>query len=406
VKAEIISIGTELLLGQRVDTNASYIAEKLASIGIDVYYKSTVGDNKERLLTLLKLALSRSEIIITTGGLGPTMDDLTIEAIAEAMEERLVLNKEVSEKIEAFFRKRNEKMPPNNIKQALIPQSAKIINNPIGTAPGIILEKEGKIIIAMPGVSREMKLLMENSVISFLKTKYGGNNQMIIKSKILKTCGISESGLEVEIKDLLESQSNPTIAMTAHPGEIHIRVTAKTSGEERANNLILQTTKKIKKRLGKHIFGEDDQTIEDVVASLLLKKGITLGLADVFTSGLVFYRLINSSSRLSYFLTGVVSQRNLSELLENLQDETVNSQTAIGIARGIKIKGGNDLGLAIIGTFITQEVASVYIALVTSKEEIWKEFRIVGNRSEAKYRASQMALDFLRRYLLNSQVAR
>lgn len=237
MKAEIIAVGTELLLGQIVDTNSAHIAQQLTTVGLDLHFKATVGDNLERLKTTLGNALGRSDIIITTGGIGPTLDDLTREAVAEVLGRPLVFQPHLHDQITDFFKRVGRAMSPNNRKQAYIPEGAIPIENPVGTAPGFIAEHNGKAIISVPGVPHEMRHFMEHSVLPYLRNKLGV--QEVIQSRVLKLFGIGESMVDDRIKDLIEKGTNPTIGLLAHTqiGEIHIRLTAKAADKSKAEAL-------------------------------------------------------------------------------------------------------------------------------------------------------------------------
>ena len=251
MKAEVITVGTELLLGEIVDTNSAYLARLLNDCGIDLYYMSSAGDNWERFASVLKTALDRVDLIITTGGLGPTTDDITKEVVAEIFGEELVLDKESLVNIEKFFMKRHRVMSLNNRKQAMIPKSAIVVPNPAGTAPGIILSKNGKTVICLPGVPLEIRAMVENTVMPYLKKISGAS--ITIRSKVLRLCNIGESALEERIRDLIDEQNNPTIAPLAKTGEVFIRITAKGDPDE-VDGMIEETEKKIRTYVGEFIY--------------------------------------------------------------------------------------------------------------------------------------------------------
>ena len=244
MKAEIIAIGTELLLGQIVDTNSAHIAQQLTTVGLDLHFKSTVGDNLERLKATLRTALNRSDFIITTGGIGPTLDDVTREAVAEVLGRPLVFQPHLHDQINDFFQRLGRTMSPNNRKQAYIPEGAVAIENPVGTAPGFIAEENGRTIIAVPGVPHEMRYFMEHSVLPHLRKKLGIRE--VIVSRVLKLFGIGESVVDERLKDLIEQGTNPTIGLLAHTqiGEIHVRLTAKAAGRAQAESLIAPLKRK------------------------------------------------------------------------------------------------------------------------------------------------------------------
>ena len=280
MKAEIIAVGTELLLGQIVDTNSAHIAQQLTTIGLDLHFKSTVGDNMERIKSTLRNALNRSDIIITTGGIGPTLDDLTREAVAEVLGKPLVFHQDLFDQLSDFFIRQGRTVSPNNRKQAYIPEGAIPIENPVGTAPGFIAEQEGKAIITVPGVPHEMRYFMEHSVLPYLREKLGIRE--VIVSRVLKLTGIGESLVDERLKDLIEQGTNPTIGLLAHTqiGEIHVRLTAKANERRLAETLNAALERKIRDRLDEFIFGVDEETYEGVLGTFLRNAGITLAVAE------------------------------------------------------------------------------------------------------------------------------
>src|SRR5450756_28282 len=280
LKAEIIAVGTELLLGQIVDTNSAHMAQQLTTIGLDLHYKSTVGDNLERIKATLRNAMSRSDFIITTGGIGPTLDDLTREAVSEVLGRPLVFNPALFDQISDFFTRMGRTASPNNRKQAFIPEGAIPIENPVGTAPGFIAEQDGKAIIIVPGVPHEMRYFMEHNVLPYLRNKLGIRE--VIVSRLLKLFGIGESLVDERLKDLIEQGTNPTIGLLAHTqiGEIHVRLTAKETERSRAEALNASLEAKIRERLQEYIFGVDEESYEGVLGLLLRKAGLTLSVAE------------------------------------------------------------------------------------------------------------------------------
>ncbi len=270
MNAEIITIGTELLLGEIVDTNAVTIARRLRSIGLDLHYMTTVGDNLDRIAQAVAQAQERAAVIITTGGLGPTVDDVTREAIAQATGRRLVLHPELLAQIEAFFARLQRPMSPNNRRQAYIPEGALPIPNPVGTAPGFIVETTRGAIIALPGVPREMEYLMEHAVLPYLRERFHLHG--IIKVRILRTVGIGESEIDARIADLMTS-TNPTVGLAAHAGQTDVRITAKAATQEEADRLLATMVARVRQRLGDVIYGEGEETVEEVVHRLLTMRG-------------------------------------------------------------------------------------------------------------------------------------
>ncbi len=285
MNAEVISIGTELLLGDIVDTNAVHIARQLRTIGLDLHYMTTVGDNLERIARVIDIALDRVDVVITTGGLGPTVDDVTREAVARATGRRLVLSPELLAQIEAFFARLGRRMSENNRRQAYIPEGAIPIPNPVGTAPAFIVETERGVVITLPGVPREMTYLLEHAVLPYLRDRFGLH--AVIKSKILRTVGIGESDVDARIADLMTA-ANPTVGLAAHAGQTDVRITAKAPSEEEADRLIVEMEKKVRERLGDYIYGEGQESVEEVVARGLKARGWRLAVAQTGPdSGLV-----------------------------------------------------------------------------------------------------------------------
>ncbi|ADL12992.1 competence/damage-inducible protein A [Acetohalobium arabaticum] len=415
MRAEIVSIGTELLLGQIVDANSAYIAEKLADLGIDLYYQMTVGDNQERLQKVLKRSLEHSDIVITTGGLGPTDDDLTREAVAEVMGVDLIKDEKLEEQIRGFFAELEREMTVNNLSQAYLPAGAEPIINSRGTAPGIIIERNGKTVISMPGVPPEMKQMMNKKVIPYLHDKAGSKE--LIKSKVLRVCGYGESSLETEIKDILDSQTNPTVALLSDKAEVHLRLTAKAGNQKMADNLINQVEAELRERLGDDIFGIDDETMEKVVGDRLREEVLTLAVAESCTGGLIGHRITNVSGSSDYFKQGVVVYSNQAKKdLVQVKEETlseygaVSRETACEMAEGVKELADTDLGIAVTGiagpTGGSEEkpVGLVYMGLADDKKVGSFKFKFHGSRKQIKYLTSQYTLDKLRRYLEGSIV--
>jgi len=281
--AEIITTGTEILLGEIVDTNAAWIAQQLREAGINLYYKTTVGDNEQRVCDVLSLGLSRSDVLIVTGGLGPTADDITRQAIATVTDAPLYLDEGAVETLKAQFARFGAKMTENNVQQAYIPEGAIIIKNPVGTAPGFIVESEKGTVIALPGVPREMKRLMEDTVLPYLRERNG--NVGIIRRRVLRTIGIGESTLDSEISDLMAG-SNPTIGLAAHTGQADVRVTAQAESADAAEALIDKMEATIRERVGRYIYSTTaGEKFATVVARLLQEHDATVSLAETNTAG-------------------------------------------------------------------------------------------------------------------------
>ncbi|MDO8589128.1 MAG: competence/damage-inducible protein A [Armatimonadota bacterium] len=418
MQAEIISVGTELLLGQIVDTNAAYLSRVLSSLGIDLYHRTTVGDNETRIAEAVRVAFETSDIVITIGGLGPTQDDLTKETVAKTLDIELLFDAEAAERIRGFFESRKLPMAESNLKQAVRPAVGRTIPNPVGTAPGAIFEKDGKSVICLPGPPVELIPMVTETVSPYLRDKRGPTAE-IIKSRVLRTAGIGESAMEQMVKDLLQS-GNPTVAPLVGRGEAQLRITAKASSEEIADVMIAEVETKLKERLGSYIYGVDDETLEQVVVRALIERGLTIGLAESCTGGLIADRITNVPGSSAAFLAGVTSYSNKSktELLgvsEDILKEygAVSGPAAEAMAQGARRAAGADIGIGVTGVAgpgggtPQKPIGLVYIAL-SRKEDAHpaaertysQEFKFSGDRRNIKQRASQAALIMLRNELL------
>lgn len=410
MNAEIIAVGTELLLGQIVNTNAQYISQRLPEVGINVYYQNVVGDNPQRLKQCLNIALNRSDIIIMTGGLGPTKDDLTKETVAEVFGRKLVLHEETYEVIKAFFKNRNRPMTENNIKQAYLPEGSIIIKNKNGTAPGCIIESGDKIVIMLPGPPSEMRPMFDDTVMPYLWDK----TDVKLVSKYVKVFGIGESQVEDTIMDLVDNQSNPTIAPYAKEGQVMLRITARVNRGEQADELIDPVICEIRKRLGDAVYSTENKELEEVVADMLMENKLTISVAESCTGGLISKKLTDIPGISRVFMGGIVSySNNLKESFLGVKAETlqkygaVSSATAIEMANGIRERSGTDLGLAVTGIAgpdggtPEKPVGLVYIALASKEGTHANEFRLWGDRNRIRNVASLHALDMVRRYIMN-----
>jgi competence/damage-inducible protein CinA-like protein len=290
--AEIIATGSELLLGEVVDTNSTYIARKLREIGLNLFYKTVVGDNEQRMEEALRIALNRSDVIITTGGLGPTVDDVTRPAVARAVERELIFSEELLAQIQTRFRAYGVPMGENNRRQAYLPQGAIPIENPVGTAPCFIVEEQGRLIISLPGVPREMEYLLDHTVLPYLKEKLQLTDVILIRT--LHTTGQGESRIDEAIGDL-ETSANPTVGLSAKAGQVDIRITAKAATLDAAAALNAEMEQRVRARLrgkvGQFIFGADEDTLESVVARLLIDRHLTLASVECGTGGALGGRL-------------------------------------------------------------------------------------------------------------------
>lgn len=368
---ELISVGTEILLGDIVNTNAQYLSVRLAALGIDVMFQHTVGDNAQRLKSTLADALSKSDMVITTGGLGPTPDDLTKEVCAEFFSLPLEMHEESLEAIKSYFKNKKIQMAKSNEKQALIPKGAIILKNSNGTAPGCIMEKNGKIIVVLPGPPREMKPMFEESVVPYL-SKF---THSIIKSHSIRTFGIGESSMAEKVNELFE-MSNPTVAPYAKSGEALLRVTAKARSEEEAEKLLEPVMKTIKDRLKEYVYGIDVSSIEEATVALLKEKNLKASCAESCTAGLVSKRITDISGASSVFECGIVSYSNeIKEKLLGVKKEDLEKYGAVSeivaaqMALGAINASGSDLAVSVTGIAgpesdeTGKEVGLIYIAV-------------------------------------------
>lgn len=408
MQAEILSIGTELLLGQIVDTNAAFLARELASLGIDLYRKAVVGDNLERATAAIREACQRAQVVLITGGLGPTLDDVTREAIAQAVGEELVFHEDLAEELRRFFAQRGRPMNELNLRQACLPASASPLPNRVGTAPGIWLEKEGCLIVAMPGVPAEMEVMWREQVRPRLEQR----QEAVIHSRLLRLMGIGESNVGAAIRDLFEASTNPTLATLVSQGEVQIRLTAKASNRQEAEALIAPVEAEIRQRLGEYILGVDEETLEVLVGRWLKELGWKLAVAESCTGGLLGHRITEVPGSSEYFQGGCVAYANevkrdwLGVPEEVLQGYgAVSEPTARAMAEGARHRFGADVAVAITGIAgpsggtPEKPVGLVYIAVADPKGTVCSDHRFPGTRSQIKARAVQMALYHLHQRL-------
>lgn len=356
MRAEIVCIGTELLLGQTVDTNSAFLSQQLAELGIDLYYKSTVGDNLPRMVAQLRQAWSRAEVLIISGGLGPTRDDLTREAVTELLGESLEFREDAWRDIQAYFNKVKRPLRDNNRRQAMFPPSAQVLPNPLGTAPGIFVAEAGKYLYAFPGVPRELKKLWEIYAKPQLEKVTSEHDQGVLTSLMVRMVGIGESAMEAEIMDLIAKQSNPTLAPYVGKGDIYLRITAKGASEAVNRRLIDSKLQQVKQRLAPYIYGYDQDTLEQVIGEQLKLKGWKMAVAESCTGGLIGYRITDIPGSSAYYLGGVGSYSNqlkidILEVSEEILDKygAVSQETAAAMAEGIKKITGADVSVAVTG---------------------------------------------------------
>lgn len=411
---ELISVGTELLLGNIVNTNAQFFAEKCALLGLSMYYQTVVGDNRERLAETIRTALKRSDIVILSGGLGPTEDDITKETCAEVMGFPLDEDPHTRERIEEFFRTTDlyKEVPDNNWKQAVIPAGSIVLDNDNGTAPGLIMEKFGKVAILLPGPPMEMKPMFMNQVYPYLQKM---RPEMIL-SQMVKICGVGESQVETALIDLIDSQSNPTIATYAKTGEVHLRVTAGAATEDEAKKLIKPVVKEIKARFGDAVYTtREEESLEEAVVRLLKKYELTVTTAESCTGGLLAGRLVSVPGVSEVFREGFITYSNKAKRkILDVSKSTlkkygaVSEQVAKEMATGGVFATDSDVCVAITGLAgpdgATEEkpVGLVYIACYMKDKVNVEEYRFNGNRNKIREQSVVKALDLLRRSILEN----
>ncbi|MDO5520337.1 MAG: competence/damage-inducible protein A [bacterium] len=411
--AELISVGTELLLGNIVNTNAAFLSREMAALGVLVYYQSTVGDNKDRLKEAVRVALLRSDLVILTGGLGPTRDDLTKEAVAEQLGLPLVEDEETKRAIAAYFKDQKKKsIPENNWKQAMVIQGANVLANHNGTAPGLLIEQEGKKIILLPGPPNEMVPMVKESVLPYLKEQ----SNEVLYSAMVKIAGMGESAVAMEIEDLIDKQTNPTIAPYAKTGEVHLRITAKADSLQEAKELVKPVVKELRKRFGIKIYTEEEsETLEDVVVKLLLKHKLTLITAESCTAGLLTGRIVNVAGVSDVLKEGFITYTNKAKrkLLDvsksTLKTYTaVSEQTAKEMVKGAAINGDADVAVSITGLAGpgggTKDipVGTVYIGCYANEKATVKHYIFSGNREKIRELSVVHALDLMRRCIISN----
>ncbi len=407
MRAEIISIGTELLLGDITDTNSAYLAGQLPLLGLDLNFMSTVGDNQNRLVQTLKQAWQRSDVIITTGGLGPTQDDITREAIAEFLGEKLTVDYALVQKFEELFRYFKREMPPTNIKQASVIPSAEIIPNPRGTAPGWWVENDNRIIITMPGPPREMELMWTKEIMPRLQQL---STDAVIISKTLKTFGLTEAEVDERASPYLSS-ANPTVGTYAKIDGVYLRITAKAQTKVKAVKLINQREDDIRTILDEYIWGVDPETLESIVGNLLLSKKLTLATMESYTGGSLANVITNVPGSSKYYAGGLIAYGPASRSTFGLDPQcisqygTVSAEICEAMATAAREKLEASIGVGL--TAVTgpdeiegQSIGTIFISLDDGQRRQSFAKNYPGNRPQIKQRAVTAALFELRRLLL------
>ena len=401
MNAQIICVGTELLLGDVVNTNAADIAYLLAKHGIGMYKQTVVGDNPERLKRALNEAFEECDIVILTGGLGPTYDDLTKQTVADWFGKKLVLDKEEEAVLRSFFEKTGRPMTENNLQQVMMPEGCIVLKNPNGTAPGCIIEGNGKAAILMPGPPREMRPMLEGQVANYLEKR----TDRVLLSRTLNFFGIGESELESYIREEIEHMQNPTVAPYAKPGEVQLRITASAKTDAECAELIAPVEKMLRERFAKWLYGTDYHVIQEAVVDVYSQKGLTLSAAESCTGGLVASRIIEIPGASNVFKCGVVAYQN--EIKENvlgvpheiIEEHTeVSAECALAMARGAARLSNSDCAVSTTGYAGPggDNVGLVYVAAVRGDREIVKRFKLArgrqDDREQIRLRASSWAL--------------
>lgn len=410
---ELISVGTEILLGNIVNTNAAYLSEKCAALGLSCYHQSVVGDNEGRLEDTVRLALSRSDVVILSGGLGPTKDDLTKEVTAKVFGKELFEDAHTKERISEYFRRiHSDKITENNWKQAMVPEGATVVDNHNGTAPGLILEENGKTAILLPGPPNEIKPMFERDIEPYLNSLQPEG----LYSKMVKICSIGESRAETMVLDLMENQSNPTIAPYAKTGEVHFRVTARAKDEKEADALMEPMLKELAERFGDKIYTtEEDVTLEEAIVELCREKNITVTTAESCTAGLLAGRLMNAAGASEIYNEGYITYSNESKKrLLGVKADTldkcgaVSHETAAEMALGAAKAASADAAVSVTGIAgpgggsAEKPVGLVYVGCTVNGKVRTEEFRFTGNRAKNREYAVVRALTLFREELLKA----
>ena len=414
MNAEIVAIGSELLLGQIVDTNSAWMAQRLAKQGVNLFYKTVVGDNPGRMLEIISQAMERSDLVIISGGLGPTQDDLTREIVAQAAGKELVLIPELLAQIEDRFRRRGFIMTENNNRQAYIPSGSIPMENPNGTAPSFIVEDPRAVVICLPGVPFELKWLFDNEVIPYLRRKF--NLSEAIYSRVLKVADMGESSVDDLVGHLIAGSKNPTVGVLAHPGQVDVRITAKAASQEAAERLIEPLEREARELLGKHVFGSDDRSMQDVVGELLRQSGnLKVASYEGLTAGLVAQYLQEGAGPL--FAQGIIGRGAgaLRQILEvNNEDEYGDlagdgARLADRLAAAVRARSGADLGVAVHGVpddaNVTENLSAghTYISVCSGGGTSRREYNFAGPGLPDRTRTAVHALDLLRVTILEGR---
>lgn len=408
MNAELIAVGTEILLGDIVNTDAQLISQGLSELGINVFYQTVVGDNPDRLRGVIENAKQRADIIITTGGLGPTLDDLTKETLAEVFGKKLALHQPSYNRLVDFFHAIDREMTPNNVKQAWLPEDCTVFTNQWGTAPGCAFDADGKHVLMLPGPPRECNPMWKECAMPYLYPLAGG----CIVSHNIRVFGLGESAMEDRLHDMMESMTNPTIAPYAKVSECFARVTAKADTTEEAEALLAPVVDKVCDMLGDDVYGVDVDSLEQVVGDLLREKGLTLAVAESCTGGLLSKRITDVPGSSAYYKGGVCSYTNEVKVnLLGVEQATLDAYTAVSeqvagqMARGVARVLGTDIGIGITGIAgpdggtEEQPVGLVYISIFYAGNTVTKKMQTSLGRDRVRNHAASTALDMIRRQI-------
>ncbi|MDD3184902.1 MAG: competence/damage-inducible protein A [Anaerostipes sp.] len=409
--AEIICVGTEILLGNIVNTNAAYLSERLAGLGVSVFFETTVGDNPERLQETIELGLERSDILILSGGLGPTKDDLTKEIAAKACGQELVEDKKAKQKLLDYFAGREHKMTENNLKQAMVPEDCTVLYNENGTAPGMVINaQQNKKIILLPGPPSELIPMFHRQVEPILQSYQRG----VLYSKVVKIDSVGESLVETKVLDLIDEQSNPTVAPYAKLGEVHLRVTAKADTKENGQELVMPMVDELKKRFPTEIFTiEEDVTLEQVIVEELVKKHYSIATAESCTGGLLAGRIINVAGASDVLNEGYITYSNEAKMKNlGVKEETlaavgaVSREVAKEMAEGVCKVAHSNVGVGITGLAgpggetKDKKPGLVYIGVCVNGDTTVNKYQLRGNRKKIREVAVSRALTMIRQKIM------
>ncbi|WHY93633.1 competence/damage-inducible protein A [Neobacillus cucumis] len=416
MNAEIIAVGSELLLGQIVNTNARFISQHLAGAGINVYYHTVVGDNPDRLKSAIEIAEDRSDLIIFTGGLGPTKDDLTKETIAKHIGKELVFDENALESIEAYFKKTNRQMTENNRKQALVLEGSHVLANDHGMAPGMVVKSKGHVYMLLPGPPKEMEPMFIEYGLTALSLQVKSNDKIV--SRVLRFFGIGEAALETEIIDLIDSQSNPTIAPLAGDGEVTLRLTAKHQDHDMAIKMLDEIEQKISARVGQFLYGYNNTSLVEELSKVLKAKNVTIGAAESLTGGMFQKELTSVPGASSILKGGVVCYTNeVKHQVLKVKQETIDTygvvseQSALELAENVSSLVGADIGISFTGVAGPDEqegkpVGTVYIGLsIKGQPGVVEKVILAGSREANRTRAVKFGCYYLLKHLKESQNA-